>query len=152
MILSGQEILKRAPVSPCLPRTAHHESGMTFGAGPAGYDVRVKQAIDLPPGEFMLASTVEYFDVPADVLATVHDKSTLARLGLSLFNTVVEPGWKGFLTLELVNHSPKNYFRITPGSPIAQVIFHLVQGEVEPYSGRYQDQADEPTTAKFLKG
>lgn len=148
MILSGTEILRRKLLQPCLPRTVHEETGLTFGAGPAGYDVRIKQEVLLYPGDFALASTIEHFTIPADMLVTVHDKSTWARRGLSLFTTVAESGWHGWLTLELVNHS-NDTLRILAGSPIAQVLFHQVYGEVEPYKGRYQDQPDEPVKAKY---
>lgn len=150
MILSAQSIEalcqgERPMLSPFHQRT-HHE-GMTFGLGPAGYDVRIKQETYVMPGEFALASTVEHFDIPSDVLATVMDKSTWARLGLSLFNTVIEPGWKGWLTLELVNHS-LDTIEIPAGSPIAQIVFQrLDQTTDRPYAGKYQSQPDRPVSA-----
>lgn len=161
MILSGQTIweLCKPPLYAALHRRPildpfHHrtrENGMTFGLGPAGYDVRIKQGFDLSPGQFVLASTVERFVMPNDVLATVMDKSTWARRGLSLFNTVIEPGWEGWLTLELVNQS-KEQIAITPGSPIAQVIFHrLDKTTAFPYEGKYQGQEDRPVAA-ILEG
>lgn len=61
--------------------------------------------------------------MPENLVGIVHDKSTLARKGLSVFNTVIEPGWKGFLTLELVYHGSED-FHIPAGSGIAQVLFH----------------------------
>ena len=148
MILSGKEILARKIFAPSYDRTYHEESGMTFGAGPAGYDVRIRQDTILYPGDFKLASTVEYFTMPNDVLGSVHDKSTLARRGISVFNTIIECGWKGFLTIELVNKGEEIVY-LKEGSPVAQVILHLVQGEVVPYEGRYQNQPDEPVKAKY---
>ena len=57
------------------------------------------------------------------------------------------PGlWKGFLTLELVYHGSKE-LRIPAGSGIAQVIFHETQC-LARYSGRYQNQEDNPVPAK----
>lgn len=155
MVLSGQTIEAlckgdRPMVSPFHERTYHE--GMTFGLGPAGYDVRIKQNTYVMPGEFALASTVEHFDIPADVLATVMDKSTWARLGLSLFNTVIEPGWKGWLTLELVNHSA-DVIEIPAGAPIAQIIFQRLNETTDrPYSGRYQSQPDRPVEAILQEG
>lgn len=148
MILSGKEILARKIFAPSYDRTYHEESGMTFGTGPAGYDVRIRQDTILYPGEFKLASTVEHFTMPNDVLGSVHDKSTLARRGISVFNTIIECGWKGFLTIELVNKGEEIVF-LKEGSPVCQVVFHLVHGEVVPYEGRYQNQPDKPVKAIF---
>ena len=113
--------------------------GMTYGVGPAGYDVRIDQDVVIPPGGFTLASTVERFTMPNDLLGIVHDKSTWARLGLALQNTVIEPGWCGFLTLELTNHSSE-MLRLYRGMPIAQVVFHMTD---EPVDMAYEDQCAE---------
>ena len=85
--------------------------------------------------------------MPKNMIGIVHDKSTWARRGLSVFNTVIEPDWKGFLTLELVYHGIKP-LHIISGSGIAQVIFHQIQSEASYGDGKYQNQADEPVGAK----
>ena len=86
--------------------------------------------------------------MPDDLMAFVHDKSSWARRGLSLFNTVIEPGWNGFLTLELVNNSGKSLL-IMPGFPIAQIIFMRMEEPTEkPYTGKYQNQAAGPQEAR----
>ena len=85
--------------------------------------------------------------MPDDLVAFVHDKSSWARQGLSLFNTVIEPGWKGFLTLELVNHSI-SALHIEAGSPIAQIIFMRLEEPTEAaYTGKYQNQKRGPQEA-----
>jgi dCTP deaminase len=84
MILSGSSIRARGIFTPFAERTKF--LGMTYGVGPAGYDVRVDQDIKLPPGGFALASTLEHFDMPNDLMGIVHDKSTWARLGLAAQN------------------------------------------------------------------
>jgi dCTP deaminase len=138
LILSGQSIRRRGIFTPFAERTREH--GMTYGVGPAGNDVRVGEELELPPGGFSLASTVEHFEMPNDVLGTVHDKSTWARMGLAAQTTVIEPGWRGHLTLELTNHG-RDTLRIKAGSPIAQIILHLLDEPTEAaYSGKYQDQ------------
>ena len=148
MILSGKTIQKLKIMEPFYGRTRH--KGLTFGCGPAGYDVRVefdehgsRDAVQLLPGQFLLASTIERFIMPADVLGIVHDKSTWARLGLACQNTVIEPGWSGYLTLELTNHGI-HPLTIERGSPIAQVIFHYVDGDTVGYEGKYQNQRRGP--------
>ena len=138
-ILSGQTIRKRGIFTPFAERTKH--LGMSYGVGPAGYDVRVAETFVLKPGEFKLASTLEHFDMPRDVLGKVADKSTWARLGLAVQNTIIEPGWRGFLTLELTNGG-RETLRIVKGHPIAQIILHLLDEPAEqPYEGKYQDQS-----------
>lgn len=147
MILSAQSIRARKPITPFNERTVEH--GMTFGLSAAGYDVRIAEEICLRPGSCSLASTIEHFDVPGDILAFVHDKSTWARRFVTVQNTVIEPGWRGFLTLEITNHS-EAVVLIRAGSPIAQIVFHLLDQPTDsPYQGKYQDQQAGPQRARL---
>lgn len=154
MILSAQSILalcdEPSPmIAPFHERTV--ANGMTFGLGPSGYDVRIAESVKLFPGEFLLASTIERFFIPKNVAAFAMDKSSWARRGLSLFNTVLEPGWKGFLTLELANAGP-NYLEIPAGSPIAQIMFQWLDLPTDqPYAGRYQNQEAGPQPARYAE-
>lgn len=109
----------------------------------------IDQEMTTHQGRFVLASAIEKFQMPDDLVGIVHDKSTWARQGLSVFNTVIEPGWAGYLTLELVFHGEKEVF-IPAGSGIAQVLFHRLQRPAE-YSGKYQNQADKPIESIFEK-
>lgn len=150
MILSAQAIrvrcLQSAMVSPFHERTT--VNGMTFGLSAAGYDIRCAEWCFLPAGFFILASSMERFNMPLDVLAIVHDKSTWARRGLAVQNTVFEPGWRGYPTLELSNHGDRR-LEVQAGDPIAQIVFHLLTEATEqPYQGKYQDQPAGPQPAK----
>lgn len=151
MIASDFTLRVLQPVVPFCERTKF--KGFTYGVGPAGYDIRINEDIEIAPGEFKLASSFERFKMPDNLLGVVHDKSTWARVGLCVQNTVIEPGWEGFLTLELTNHSdgkkvaPLKIQRLTP---IAQVIFHILDYPTsQPYKGKYQDQASGPQEAIF---
>jgi dCTP deaminase len=145
MILSAQSIRRRKLLVPFHERTVSH--GKTFGLSGAGYDVRIREAVTLRPGDFSLASTLERFTMPNDLIARVVDKSSWARKGLTVQNTFIEAGWKGWLTLELANHGP-NRLVIPEGSPIAQIIFELLDEPTEqPYDGKYQNQPPEPIGA-----
>jgi dCTP deaminase len=147
MILPAQTIRKLRPITPFHERTVHN--GMSFGLSHAGYDVRVAETIVVPPGGFLLASTIEKFNMPNDLLAIVHDKSTWARRGVCVQNTVIEPGWRGFLTLELSNHST-TAVSITYGDPIAQIIFSRLEEPTEAvYAGKYQDQEAGPQSPRL---
>jgi dCTP deaminase len=157
MTINGAALLRAAPIKDMLttkvrgPLTSH-------GLSEAGYDIRVKQDIHMSAnetrvdqfwsnGRFALASTIEEFDMPPDMVGVVHDKSTWARLGLSVFNTVIENGFCGGLTIELVYHGSTHLY-IPAGSGIAQVIFHQTISKAS-YSGKYQGQSTDPTHAIF---
>jgi len=151
MILSGQTIrglcIDSDMLYPFCERSVHAETGMSYGLSCAGYDIRLKQGLVLAPHDFALGSTVEHFIMPNNVLAQVADKSTLARKGLSVFNTIIEPGWVGWLTVELVNHSSRP-LELLAGQPIAQVVFRYTDLPVEkPYRGKYLFQPDRPVEA-----
>jgi dCTP deaminase len=139
MILSAQSIRKRVGmIVPFTERSVF--MGMTYGLGPAGYDVLIAENKIIRPGEFFLASTVEHFSMPNDVVAMVKDKSSWARKGIVLQNTVIEPGWRGYLTLEITHHG-EQAITLTRGMPIAQIVFMQMDEPTEiPYNGKYQDQ------------
>lgn len=150
-VMTGQAIRAAKIIDPLHER--EKRNGSTFGLGPAGYDLRLVLDDDLEsycikPGEFMLAAAEERFTMPNNVIGYVHDKSSFARRGLSVFNTVIEPGWEGYLTLELINHGPESIL-LYAGQGIAQVTFHRTEEPVEePYSGKYQDQEWGPQGAR----
>ena len=78
----------------------------------------------LMPGDFVLACTNEYIEVPNDLVARIEGKSSFARQGIQIHVTAgfVDPGWKGRLTLELVNHS-RSPFRLDPLMKFCQITF-----------------------------
>ena len=145
MIVNGSQLWEARPLNPMLSEKACAH-GVSHGLSEAGYDLRIKQAITLHPlKRFAIASTVERFEMPSDLVAIVHDKSTWARRGLSVLNTVIEPGWHGWLTLELVYHG-RGIIRIPAGAGIAQALFHRIT-EPTAYDGKYQGQEDRPVSA-----
>lgn len=151
-ILSGQTIRSLGIFTPFNERTVFN--GMSYGLSYAGYDVRIAEDVTLSaspygPFKFSLASTLERFEMPDDCLAFVKDKSSWARQGLSVFNTVIEPSWNGHLTLELVYHG-NEVLRILAGSPIAQIVFHKLDTAPEfKYEGKYQNQESGAQSARF---
>jgi dCTP deaminase len=150
MIVNGLSLLAENPFRP-MEASKKKLHGVSHGLAEAGYDVRIKQSVTLHPfRRFRLASTVEHFNMPFDCVAIVHDKSTWARRGLSVFNTVVEPGWHGWLTLELVYHGNR-ILHIPAGAGIAQVLFHRLEN-TSAYTGKYQGQIDQPVAAIKEKG
>src|SRR4051812_24796302 len=119
MIASAQTIRRMAPLTPLVERQSAF--GLTYGLGPSGYDIRIAETFTLMPHEFCIASSIEKFEMPDNLLGVVHDKSTWARCGLAVQNTVIEPGFRGFMTIELSNNSGRP-IEFKGGMPIAQVV------------------------------
>ena len=97
----------------------------------------------IPPNSFALASTVEYFKIPKDVLVICLGKSTYARCGIIVNVTPLEPGWEGYVTLEFSNTTPLPA-KIYANEGAAQFIF-LKGNEVpeityEQRNGKYMKQ------------
>jgi len=146
-VLSGQSIRKENIIRPFHERTVHN--GMSFGLGPASYDVRVDQTFELQPKQKRLASTIEHFEMPDDVIGFPKNKSTWARRFVDTsFNTVLDPGWNGHLTVEIINHGDVA-IRIRRGDPIAQIVFHWLDAYAElPYRNqKYSNQPAAPVSA-----
>lgn len=101
---------------------------------------------DLPPS-FALAHSIEDFNIPNDVVGYVCDKSTYARVMVSAFNTLFDPGFRGNATLELVNLGDQ-IVEIKAGDPICQIAFHWLDAATDrPYNGKYQHQPKRPVPA-----
>jgi deoxycytidine triphosphate deaminase len=114
-------------------------NGMSYGLSSASYDLRVAHDLRLPPSpSFTLAHTLEDFAIPHNVVGFVCDKSSYARLGVSCFNTLFDPGFIGNATLELVNHSGVEVV-IKEGDPICQIVFQWLDAvTTRPDRGKYQ--------------
>lgn len=98
---------------------------------------------DIPPNSFALARSVELFRIPPDVLCIVMGKSSYARCGVVINVTPLEPGWEGYVTIEISNTTPLPA-RIYANEGIGQVIF--LQGDeacevsYADKRGKYQHQ------------
>lgn len=148
MLLSAQTIRRRIAIVPF-----HEQSngilGLSYGLGPAGYDVRLQEKLVLEAHGWALGSVIEHVELPIDVAGSVHDKSTWARVGIAVQNTTIEPGWHGWLTLEIANHSPVQVI-LPAGVPIAKLRFQLLDMPSEqPYRGRYMAQLQGPNGPRF---
>ena len=150
-VLSAQDIRRRSGmISPFCERGVEH--GRSYGLSCCGYDVRIAEEVWLWPLYGRLASTIERFAMPDDVMARVADKSTNARKFVFVQNTIIEPGWAGYLTLELTRVLPWPIL-IKRGTPIAQIIFEKLEEPTErPYVGKYQGQEAGPQAARFERG
>jgi dCTP deaminase len=107
------------------------------------------------PGEFCLGRTLEWVELPDDIVARIEGKSSLGRLGLIVHATAgfCDPGWKGTLTLEL-NNLTRIPIKLYPGLEIAQLSFMtLDRPALRPYGSpelgsHYQGQR-EATASRY---
>ena len=144
---------------------------VSFGLGPYGYDLRLDRAyrrpapglavldphrvrdgdfsvqeadeITLPPGEYLLGKSLEYFRIPKKILGLVFGKSTYARCGVLVNVTPLEPEWSGFLTISIAN-TGRLPVVLHAGEGIAQVVF-LESDDLPVYTyrelgGKYDQQ------------
>jgi deoxycytidine triphosphate deaminase len=94
------------------------------------------------PSYKAVVRTVEKFHMPANVVGYICDKSSYARIHVTAFNTLFDPGFRGTAMLELVNLGDTEVV-IQPEDPICQIAFHwLDERTIRPYDGKYQDQED----------
>ncbi len=117
----------------------HRAAAIDLDDPPANLTEQVTITDDDPfvihPGEFVLGRTLEYVELPNDVVARIAGKSSLGRLGLIVHATAgfVDPGFKGTLTLEITNLT-RVPIVLWPGKPIAQLSFMTLDRPAErPY-------------------
>jgi dCTP deaminase len=111
----------------------------------------------LHPGEFVLGQTLEWVELPDDLVARLEGKSSLGRLGLLIHSTAgyVDPGWKGNLTLELSNVANLP-IALYYGMKIGQISFFKMSSAVErPYGSpelgsHYQGQVA-ATESRYMR-
>ena len=160
--------VKIEPFEPAM----HRPGVISYGVTSYGYDVRVARnfkiftnarcaTVDpknfdpqsfvdvvgdfclIPPNSFALAETVEYLEIPRDVLAICVGKSTYARCGIIVNVTPLEPEWRGRVTIEISNTTPLPA-KIYAGEGIAQMVFFRAEQPCKvsyaDKKGKYQDQ------------
>jgi dCTP deaminase len=107
--------------------------------GGAGYDLRLNEQIAIPPGESRLVATLERVELGEGLVGTLHIRSTLARAGIIASLALVDPGYRGQLTIMLFNAGPK-LFSMETESRFLQLVLHRLGVKARrPYAGKYQD-------------
>lgn len=105
----------------------------------AGYDLRAGRAFTVPAGRVELLHTMERVEMPDDLAGQLFIRSSFAREGLVGSFALVDPGFRGQLTLAFLNMG-KADATVGEGERIAQLVFSRLETPSEkPYSGRYQD-------------
>jgi dCTP deaminase len=97
----------------------------------------------IPPNSFALGETIEYLEIPRDVIGVCVGKSTVARCGIIVNVTPLEPEWRGKVTIEISNTTPLPA-KVYANEGIAQILFlktdAVCKTSYADKSGRYQDQ------------
>jgi len=171
-VLADWQIQEQVRIEPFADGT-YRPGVISFGVTSYGYDLRLgrhfkvftnarcaivdpknfdpRSFIDLeadecliPPNSFALAETVEFLEIPRDVLGICVGKSTYARIGIIVNVTPLEPEWRGKVTIEISNTTPLPA-KVYAGEGIAQVIFVRADGapcrvSYADKKGKYQDQ------------
>jgi dCTP deaminase len=159
-----EQSLKHNMINPFCDRQVS-KNVISYGLSSYGYDIRVNNEFKIftninatiidpkkfdisnvvdftgdicivPPNSFALATTVEYFNIPDNVLAICVGKSTYARCGIIVNVTPFEPGFEGNITIEISNTTPLPA-KIYANEGIAQVLFF--EGD-EPCDVSYKDK------------
>jgi dCTP deaminase len=106
---------------------------------PAGYDLRSSREVVIKPKQYELTATLETVELGLKVTASLHIRSSLAREGVIGSFAVVDPGFRGQLTLNLHNVGKKE-ITIREGEPIVQIVFHKLGSTARKgYGGIYQN-------------
>ena len=170
-VLPDWQIERDVKIEPFAP-AASRPGIISYGVSSYGYDVRVGRrfkvftnarctVVDpknfdtasfldfegdhclIPPNSFVLAETVEYLEIPRDVIAICVGKSTYARCGIIVNVTPLEPEWRGRVTMEISNTTPLPA-KIYANEGIAQILFFRAEAVCEKsYADKkwkYQDQ------------
>ena len=91
----------------------------------------------LLPGQFVLATTMEYISLPNDLTAFVEGRSSLGRMGLFIQNAGwVDPGFEGEITLELFNAN-RCAIELQAGRRVGQLVFAKMDAcALHTYNGK----------------
>jgi len=108
---------------------------------PAGYDFCSSSEFVVNPKEWKLISTLETVELSSSLIATIHLKSSFVREGIVGSFAIIDPGFRGQLTLSIFN-AGSNIIKINKNESIVQVVFHLMETKSAIlYHGKYQDSS-----------
>jgi dCTP deaminase len=141
-------LLKRSARGPIDPLDLHPREA----AGDFQERVRVGvgERMILHPNQLVLGATLEFLQVPSDLIAYVIGRSSWGRLGLIVATAVmVQPGYRGCLTLELANLADTPVY-LYPGTRVAQLVFHSM-GEAALAYGEGPAKYTGPIGPEFSK-
>ena len=95
-----------------------------------------KEPYVIQPDEFVLASILEWVELPDDISARIDGRSSLGRLGLVIHSTAghIDAGFKGSITMEMTNIGMMPIL-LYPKMRICQLVFEPLSSPAErPYT------------------
>jgi dCTP deaminase len=116
----------------------------------AGYDLRLGKKLEMEPNQHRLVATLERVEFGEDLAGTLHIRSSLARAGIIASLALVDPGFRGQLTILLYNAGGRRFTMDHNGRFLQIAIHQLSTKAHRPYRGRYQDSqgiVDSPLTS-----
>lgn len=104
-------------------------------------DVNGEDGFTIKPYEHVLATTLEWVELPHDLVGLVNLRSSFARAGIFIPPTVIDSGFKGNITIELIGGP--HPVRVYPEQRFLHVVFLRTSSPVyKPYQGKYQGQVN----------
>lgn len=110
-------------IDPDLPVPAYEHPG------DAGLDLRSRESLRLGPGQRAMVPTGVTLALPPGYVALVCPRSGLAaRHGIGLVNApgVIDAGYRGEISVVIINHDPATDYEIQRGDRIAQLLVQPV--------------------------
>jgi len=105
----------------------------------AGYDLRLAEELMMEPHEQRLVATLERVELGEDLVGMLHIRSSLARAGIIASLALVDPGFRGQLTICLYNAGSRQ-FAMDRKDRFLQIALHQLSTKTHrPYHGKYQD-------------
>jgi len=105
----------------------------------AGYDLRLVEDTTVVAGRHKLVATLERVELSAGLVGTLYLRSTLARAGVIGSLALVDPGFRGQLTVSLFN-AGRQQVDMRAHDRFLQIVFHRLSVKTSrPYVGKYQD-------------
>ena len=104
-------------------------------------DVEEEKGFLIKPYEHVLATTLEWVELPHDLVGLVNLRSSFARAGIYIPPTIIDAGFKGNITIEVIGGPhPVNIY---PAQRFLHVVFARTSSPVyKPYQGKYQGQVN----------
>ena len=110
-----------------------------FRINPAGVDLRIDRDVLLKPKQHSLVASIERVELSNRIVGFLHLRSSLAREGLFASLALVDPGFRGQLTVSLYN-SGDSAVNLAKGERFIQLsLLRLGKPAINKYAGRYQN-------------
>lgn len=102
---------------------------------------------ELAPGQMVLGQIKETISIPKNYIACIHNRSSLARMGLSVaLASFINPGYSGQLPI-IIKNAGNFTIKLVSGLRVCQLVLHEVSpvpsvDYSEKKGGKYQNEKD----------